>query len=95
MDHKVVHGYVNEEIKDPEQVQYPSTWMILASIFMIVPIFNIIFGAIGLKKYPKNVHACKTKRTVCKVAFIFGVVEMIIVAIAGLIEALKQMANGS
>ena len=91
MDHAVLHGKV--EPVQVNEVKYSNTWLILSAIFMIIPVFNIIFGSIGINKYPKNVRACKTKRTVCMVAYIIGIVQIVIIVLTGIIESIKAMLN--
>ena len=91
MDHLNAHTYVVE--KKQEEIKYSNTWLILASVFMIIPVFNLIFGAIGLKKYPKNVQSCKAKRLVCIVSYIIGIVQIVIIIYTGLVETIKAMID--
>ena len=60
-----------------EDKKYGKGIMICAAIFMIIPIFNLIFGLIGLYKYPKGEEECKKYRRVCMAAYVIGVIMLI------------------
>ena len=56
---------------------YSNTWMILCIVFLIIPLFNIIFGAIGLSKYPAKDKRCKSKRAWAVAALTIGIIEFV------------------
>ena len=65
-----------------DQVHFSNVYMILSAVFMFIPIFNIIFGVIGQKKYPKKVcKKCDHYRRTCMAAWIIGVIEVVIALI--------------
>ena len=52
---------------------------ICCCVFMIIPILNLIFGWIALKRsYLKNDISCKKKRITCSVVFFIGIAEIIV-----------------
>ena len=69
-----------------------NTIMICAAVFMIIPILNLIFGWIGLKKtYSNHNTAYKKHRIICTTAFFTGAVELV----GGVIAVIALLINGN
>ena len=66
--------------------------MICCAVFMIIPILNLIFGWIGLKRtYSKHVKEHKRHRLICSLAFFFGAIELV----GGIIAVIALLINGN